>query len=658
MAWLVAGLIALLGGAVAALAAGRSWRWATRLGAGSAVAGCALGLWPALRALTGGPGESLRLHWSIPGGAFALGLDALSALFLVPVFLVCGLAAVYGAAYLEHWRGRRSAGPPWWWYNLFVASLAVVFLARNAVLFLMAWEGMTLASFFLVTFEHERADVRAAGWTYLVAGHLGVALVMVLFFLLGRGAGSLDFETFRVTGVSASLLFLLAVLGFGTKAGFVPMHIWLPEAHPAAPSHVSAVMSGVMIKAGIYGLVRTLGWLGHPPAWWGWLLIAIGLTSGVLGVVFALAQHDLKRLLAYHSVENIGIIALGLGLGVCGVAYGSTALTVLGFAGALLHVVNHALFKGLLFLGAGAVLHATGTREIDRLGGLLKSMPWTGASFLVGAAAISGLPPLNGFISEFLLYVGCFRGATATGTPLAVAGMAGIAGLALIGGLAAACFAKAFGIAFLGTARTEEARRAVEAPGPMVWPQVILAAACAVVAFAAPWIVTALAPATAQASGLAVEVARTHLADMGRPLRGVAGGGAALVLAASILALARRRLLASRHVTSAVTWGCAYPAASPRRQYTASSFARPLTELFAFVLRTKTKGEPPRGYFPTEGDWTTHTPDVFRRELFRPVFFAIARATASVRWLQGGQTQVYVLYVGVLLVALLVWTVR
>ena len=253
----------------------------------------------------------------------------------------------------------------------------------------------------------------------------------------------------------AGVLFLLAVIGFGTKAGFMPLHVWLPEAHPAAPSHVSAVMSGVMIKTGIYGLMRAFTFLGTPPLWWGWVLVAIGLTSGVLGVLFALAQHDLKRLLAYHSVENIGIIALGLGVGLLGMSTGSPVLIVLGFGGALLHVLNHALFKGLLFLGAGAVVHGTGTREIDQLGGLLKRMPWTAATFLVGAVAISGLPPLNGFVSEFLIYLGAFKGGISTGGPVAVPLLALIAGLALIGGLAVACFTKAFGIVFLGEPRSE-----------------------------------------------------------------------------------------------------------------------------------------------------------------------------------------------------------
>jgi hydrogenase-4 component B len=388
--------VIVLGG-LAALMAGRSGRRASLLGAGGAVTGCVLALGPALRALLGGPLERLDAPWSMPGGSFSVALDPVSGLFLVPTLFLSALAAVYGTGYLKPFGATRALGGAWFCFDLLVVSMALVMVAKNGVLFLVAWEVMALASFFLVTFDHETTSARDAGWTYLIATHLGTAFLLAMFVLLGGATGSLDFDGFeRVAGLAPELvgpLFLLAVIGFGTKAGFIPLHVWLPEAHPAAPSHVSAVMSGVMIKTGIYGLVRLLILLGPPPVWWGWLLIGIGVTSGVLGVLLALAQHDLKRLLAYHSVENIGIITLGLGLGTLGVASGMPALAVLGFGGGLLHVVNHALFKGLLFLGAGAVLHGAGTGEIDHLGGLQRRMPWTGACFLVGAAAISGLPP-------------------------------------------------------------------------------------------------------------------------------------------------------------------------------------------------------------------------------------------------------------------------
>ncbi len=329
----------------------------------------------------------------MPGARLALRIDGLSAFFLIPVSLVTALTAVYAPGYARaHAHGGRF---PWPWYNALAAAMLLVPAAADGLLFLIAWESMSLASFFLVMSHCEDEATQRAGWIYLVAAHIGAAFLIALFALAGASwAGGA-----AAAAAPAGLLFVLAVVGFGAKAGFMPAHVWLPEAHPAAPSPVSAVMSGVMIKTGIYGILRSLTVLGAPEPWWGWTLLAIGVVSGILGVLYTLAQHDLKRLLAYHSVENMGIIALGLGLGVLGRSYARPALAALGFAGALLHVLNHALFKSPLFLAAGAVDARTGTRDIDRLGGLLKRMPVTGASFLVGAAAISALPPLNGFAS-------------------------------------------------------------------------------------------------------------------------------------------------------------------------------------------------------------------------------------------------------------------
>ena len=299
----------------------RNFSW---LGAFPVVVAAVVGCIPAIQVLMGGATQQFHFPWPVPFGEFFIELDPLSAWFLLPTLLLSALCAIYGVGYLRSWQGRRSLGPVWFFYGLLVLGMVLVLLARNAVLFLFAWELMAVASFFLVTFEHERESVREAGWIYFVATHLGTAFLLAFFLLLARETGSMDFNVWAAQGIHtqglASVLFLLAVVGFGTKAGFMPLHVWLPEAHPAAPSHVSALMSGVMIKTGIYGLMRTFTFLGTPPLWWGWVLIGIGLTSGVLGVLFALAQHDLKRLLAYHSVENIGIIALGLGVGLLGMS--------------------------------------------------------------------------------------------------------------------------------------------------------------------------------------------------------------------------------------------------------------------------------------------------------------------------------------------------
>ncbi|MGD0138835.1 MAG: proton-conducting transporter membrane subunit [Tepidisphaeraceae bacterium] len=637
---------------LAALLAAASPRAATAIGAGGAVVACAMGLIAAAPFLFGAPAESLHLAWNVPYGSFFVEVDALAAFFLLPIFALSALAAVYGAEYLLPWRGRKSLGAAWLFYNFLVASMVLVVLAHNGVLFLLAWETMTLSSYFLVTFEHEQETVRQAGWTYLVASHLGTAFLMVMFVLLAHGGGSLDFDHY--SSANAGALFLLAMVGFGTKAGFMPLHVWLPEAHPAAPSHVSALMSGVMIKMGIYGLLRTLTFLGPPPPWWGWVLIAVGLTSGVLGVLFALAQHDLKRLLAYHSVENIGIIALGLGVGLLGVSSRSPALEVLGFGGALLHVLNHALFKGLLFLGAGSVLHGAGRLEIDHLGGLAKRMPWTATTFLVGAVAISGLPPLNGFISEFLIYLGAFNGVTRH-AGVAVPLLAAIAGLALIGGLAAACFTKAFGVVFLGRPRTEHAAHAHEAGAAMRWPMVLLAAACALIGLCAPLALRPLAGVLLLVCGLAPQTITEQLAGAADLLRFVIAGSAAMLVLAAALAWLRRRLLAGRKVAQTVTWDCGYAQPSARMQYTASSFAQPLMTLFAPLLRTRRTLAAPEGYFPSSASLTTATPDAARIAVFEPAFSGVGWVLARLRWLQHGRIQLYVLYIALTLLVLLVW---
>jgi len=660
--WLLFAMAILLLGAMAVLLMGRPDRNVSWLGAGSVVIASVLGCVPVVQVLSGGSVEAVRVPWPVPFGEFFLELDPLTAWFLFPTLLLSALSAIYGVGYLRVWQGRRSLGPVWFYYCLLVLGMMLVLLARNAVLFLIAWELMALASFFLVTFEHERESVREAGWIYFVATHLGTAFLLAFFLLLGRETGSMDFTVWAEKGVPtsgpASILFLLAVIGFGTKAGFMPLHVWLPEAHPAAPSHVSALMSGVMIKTGIYGLLRALTFLGRPPLWWGWGLIAIGLSSGVLGVLFALAQHDLKRLLAYHSVENIGIITLGLGAGLLGVSTGSPVLIVLGFGGGLLHVVNHALFKGLLFLGAGSVLHGTGTREIDHLGGLLKRMPWTAATFLIGAVAISGLPPLNGFVSEFLIFLGAFKGGVSTGGAIAVPLFALVAGLALIGGLAVACFTKAFGIVFLGEPRSEHVSRAHEADWTMRLPMLLLAAGCVLIGLFAPVVVGSLKTVLESLTTLPPAVVSGNLAATTSPLSFVVLGAVIFLALLTVLVLLRRNLLARRRVEADVTWGCGYAQPTARMQYTASSFAQPLTDLFGLLLGTKKKITPPRGIFPEEATLKTVTPDISSEEMYRPIFERVNEWLSQLRWVQHGKVQLYVLYIAVTLIVLLIWGLR
>jgi formate hydrogenlyase subunit 3/multisubunit Na+/H+ antiporter MnhD subunit len=654
VAALLLGIGLLVGGGCAALLARRSVRWTTFLGVGGAIAGCLAGLIPAGRVLLGGAAPSLRMAWDVPYGAFFVQVDALSALFLLPIFGLSALAALYGAEYMAAHGDGRAPATTCFFFNLLVASMALVVVARNAVLFLVAWELMALASFFLVTHEDDDERVRDAGWTYLIATHLGTAWLLALFILLGRGADSLDFDRFGPAS-GAGLLFLLAVVGFGTKAGFVPFHVWLPEAHPAAPSHVSAVMSGVMITTGLYGLVRTVTFLGPLPVWAGWVLIAVGVTSGALGVLLAIAQHDLKRLLAYSSVENVGIVALGLGLGLVGVQAGSAPLAVLGFGGGLLHVVNHALFKGLLFLGAGAVVRAAGTRDIDALGGLLKRMPRTGLAFLVGAAAISGLPFLNGFVGELLIYMGALGAATSPGSAGTVPALVVIAALALMGGLAVACFTKAFGVIFLGEPRSEHAARARDPGLAMQIPMQILAAACLLVGVCSPVLIGLLAPVLVQVTGLPMDAVQAEVTRMAHTLGWLVACAAGFLGLVALTAGLRRWLLSGRSVTAAVTWDCGYAQPSPRMQYTGSSFAQPLTELFEPLLGTRRRLSPPEGFFPSAAAFASETADPFREHLYRPAFAGIERSLSAFRWLQHGRVQLYVLYIALTLLAVLLW---
>jgi hydrogenase-4 component B len=438
-----AGLAAIMAAGVSAALLRHRPRLADRSYALLLTVGCALAAVPAVRVLSGASGVEARVAVPAPSGPWVFGIDLLSAAFLL-VVLITGLAnAWYGLRSLGSEREHRPVAAPLALFAVELAALALVVTTRAVVPFLVAWEVMAVLAYFLVTFEHERADVRRAGLVYLVATHTGTLALLAMFAYWAGAGGGLTFDALAVRAAAlpagGALVLCLALFGFGLKAGLVPLHFWLPEAHASAPSHVSALMSGVVIKMGIYGLFRVLTLLAAPPAWWGWLVLVLGVASGVLGVLWALAQHDLKRLLAYHSVENIGIILMGLGAGALGITYRVPLVAVLGFAGAILHTLNHALFKSLLFLGAGATVHASGTRALDRLGGLARRLPLSWVAFLVGSAAIVGLPPLNGFVSEWLVYQALLGGGTGGG-PIRLT-LIGVAGLALIGGLALACFA-------------------------------------------------------------------------------------------------------------------------------------------------------------------------------------------------------------------------
>ncbi len=632
--------------------------WGQRIAAVLMVAAAALGLAGAVLALQADVPPSLTVTWPL-AGRVTVTADALSAFFLVPIFLMGGLGAVYGLAYwrqADHVTNGRKLRLFW---GLVVAGMALQVVAHHAMVFLFGWEIMALSAFFLIDTEDHLAEVRATGWLYLVATHVGTLTLFAMFSLMRRATGSFDLAPIGASQAGLGLLtaiFFLALLGFGLKAGLMPLHFWLPSAHANAPCHVSAIMSGVLIKMGIYGLVRITGLLPEPPLAWGGLLLILGGISGVLGVVFALAQHDLKRLLAYHSVENIGIIVMGMGLAMTGRSLGRPEWVCLGLAGCLLHVWNHALFKGLLFLSTGSIVHAVHTRVIDRLGGLAKPMPWTAGLFLVGAVAICGLPPLNGFVSELLIYLGLFRSVSLDGGRAGMAAAAGAPVLALIGALAIACFVKVYGTVFLGTARSADTCHAHEAPASMLAPMGVLAACCAAIGV----LPFAVAPALDRAIGAWTPLAADrgmHVATLA-PLSWITALAIALLALAGGLGLLLRRRMTHGPARPACTWDCGYARPTARIQYTASSFAQMLVDLFAWVVRPSRHG-PALGnrLWAAPSRFEGHVGDPVLDRQIVPVAKSIRRWLGQSRELQQGLTQHYVLYILITVIALLVWAV-
>jgi hydrogenase-4 component B len=447
----------------------------------------------------------------------------------------------------------------------------------------------------------------------------------------------------------------MALLAFGIKAGLMPLHVWLPDAHANAPSHVSALLSGIMLKMGIYGMIRIYGYLPAPPISWGAILLFLGTVSGILGIAFAIGQRDLKRLLAYSSVENIGIIIMGLGLAMAGRSLGRQDWILLGLSGCLLHVWNHSLFKPLLFMGAGSVVHAMRTREIESMGGLARSMPWTTSFFLVGAVAISGLPPLNGFVSEFLIYLGLFRTLPAQSTPAWTAGALAAPGLALIGALALACFVKVSGAVFLGAPRSERAHHAHECSAAMIGSMAVLATCCLGIGLSSPWLSPCLDQVVACWVPRESPAHRISLLSL-VPFGWLAGTGMALGGTSALAYIASQVWLRPSRTPSVGTWDCGYARPSARMQYTSSSFADMLVRLFRGVLRPRSEAPDTSGLFPKPSRFRSVVEDVVLSRFISPVITKLTRFTDRLHVFQRGQMQHYVLYIFAAVVVLLIWT--
>jgi len=611
----------------------------------------------ALQIMISGQEVSSSFNLSAPIGRVLIQVDPLSAFFLLFISFGSALAALYSMGYLKMYEGDRrySNGSYYFFMGLLSVSMMAVTIVENAMMFLIVWEIMSLSSFFLVTYENHKEDVRQAGLYYFIAMQIGAAFLLVAFGWASWLTGDMSIAAFsqisvRYPGIAA-LIFLLFFIGFGTKAGFIPLHSWLPQAHPAAPTGVSAVMSGIMIKTGIYGILRIILVMGVPATWLAYFVFAVGLVAGILGVMNAIAQHDLKRLLAYHSIENIGIIGLGIGLGMIGSATGHPFIALAGYLGAILHVFNHFTFKSLLFYGAGVIYTKTHTRDIEKLGGLIHVMPYTAALFLLASLAISGLPLFNGFVSEFALYYGMARGLATNGLSINLAAIIGMSGLAFIGIMAVICFTKVFGICFQGTSRGAMCLEPNKESPLMLIPMFVLAALIVFIGLAAPLILPLLSKVIGQfVPDVSYWNSMMDIYDQLSRGLWLFGG---LILVTGFL---RWLLLRKRTIRLDKTWGCGYQTESSRSQYTASSFASSFLGLVSEFVPVHQKLERPQGLFPTSASYSSHGDDLLDRWLIRPLLQSVQWFLKLFSWIQSGHMQQYIMYGLIFLVILLIWT--
>ncbi|TAL31064.1 MAG: hydrogenase [Spirochaetes bacterium] len=652
----IAGIgIILAGGLVSMVLPERLKSWAVALGTGC---GAALIAWVSLNALFEESPITAAYVLSYPTGTVRLVIDKLAAFFSLVIAGISFLGTVYAIGYMKPYYGKKNGTTSHFFFlAALIASMLSVIALQNAVAFLIAWEIMSLSSFFLVAFENESEEVYQASINYLIAMHIGVLFLMVGFLAAAFQSGSFDFASFTTVFQEhrglASLVFVLLFIGFGTKAGFVPFHTWLPKAHPAAPSHISGLMSGIMIKTGIYGILRTVLLIQTPAFEIAYFVLIISVISGILGVAYAIAQHNIKRLLAYHSVENIGIIGIGIGLGMLGTAYGNVPLALLGYSGGILHVLNHSIFKSLLFFATGGVYQKTHLLDIEKLGGIVKFMAFTATAFLVGSIAICGLPPFNGFVSEFFIYWGMLKGLTAGNTLLSIAMVFSFASLAFIGAMALLCFTKVFGVVFLGSPRSEYHEAPVEVSFSMKAAMAIQMGLIVLIGVLPQYALSGVALVAQQLmpeGGKALDTS-PYLITLG----GVSKGLAVFIGLFAAIFFLRALLLRKRSVYTYKTWDCGYQAGNVRMQYTASSYAAPFLRIFRPLFSWKIHFTKPQGLFPGEAGFESHAEDRFERGIINPVLSMIERSMNAFTWIQSGSTQQYILYGLVFLISITLW---
>jgi hydrogenase-4 component B len=614
------------------------------------------------------------LPLGLPDLPFHIRLDQLSGFFLVVIGLLSSFVSIYSLGYLKGYLGLRPVTSLVVFSAFFLAGMLLVVLADDAFFFLIAWEMMAASSYYLVLFEDERVENRRAAFLYLVVAHVGAIAILLSFGIMAglatgfTGFQSYAFDAMRETELPAGLAavaFLLAFFGFSAKAGVIPLHVWLPEAHPVAPSNVSALMSGVMLKTAIYGIVRVVfDLIGDFPWWWGALVLVFGLVSAVLGVLYALMQHDLKRLLAYHSVENIGIILIGIGLAMIFTSFDLPLLAALALIAGLYHTLNHALFKGLLFMGAGAVLHATHERNMEEMGGLIHYMPWTAVFFLVGCISISALPPFNGFVSEWLTYQAFLLSPGLPSPLLNLLIPLGAALLALTSALAAACFVKAFGVTFLGHRRGHHHGIVHEAGWSMRIGMLLASLSCLALGVLPTVVIQWMDPLAEMLVGGTIAASASGFGWMWlTPIAAERASYSAPVAFLGILSVVVVTYLLLHARPGALhrvpLWDCGFEKITSRMQYTATSFAMPIRRIFGFIFSIKEHAGqlPPAAHpaFPQRLYYHLRVRDRFWMWIYQPVVDASFWLSRRIGRMQHGRIQIYLIYSFVTILVLLIF---
>lgn len=637
-----------------------------------AIAGSSVGIIFSLISLLTQNKISLSLPTSFPIFKISINIDPLAAFFILIISLVGLCSSIYGISYMKQFYAKYNVGLFGFFYNLFIMSMILVVTASNGLYFLFVWELMSLTSLFLVIFEQDHRESIEAGKIYFIMTHVGTAFILIAFTMLYVTTGSFDFAVIKqmsgtIPLVIKSIVFVLALIGFGTKAGIIPLHIWLPKAHGAAPSHVSALMSGVMIKMGIFMIIRLfVDVFYQAPLWWGLTILLLGAISSVLGVLYALSEHDIKRLLAYHSIENIGIILLGIGSGITFASLGLYSLATLAILAGLFHTINHAIFKSLLFMGAGSVMSQTHTRNIEEYGGLIKLMPYTAIFFLIGSIAISGLPPFNGFASEWLTFQAIFAGiGSQTVFIKAIFIIAGIS-LALTGGLAAACFVKAFGTTFLARPRSEEAKKAKESNFSLLFGMGILSILCLAIGVFSNFLIPLLTPISQSLGNLASKTAAITSdpisihANNNFSLLSMPALFLGLILTLAIVFIVVNTLMKKQKVALGKTWACGFYSVDSRAEITATGFSRSLILIFKGIFQpTKQNSveyvDANIRYFTKSKTIILTTSNIYENYIYHPIHRTVIYLSRQVKKIQSGNINQYLLYILLTLIALLVW---